>query len=71
VQARLDAGQLTEEMAVHSPLRHVILHALGAEDQLERRLSFVDLEHGDCVLLCSDGLSNKVGDDNRDVDDQN
>jgi serine/threonine protein phosphatase PrpC len=62
VQAMLDAGQLTEERAAHSPLRHVILHALGADDQLQPQLSFFDLERGDCVLLCSDGLSNKVGD---------
>jgi serine/threonine protein phosphatase PrpC len=61
VQALLDAGQLNEAKAAHSPLRNVILHALGADDQLEPRLSFVDLERRDCVLLCSDGLSNKVG----------
>jgi serine/threonine protein phosphatase PrpC len=37
-------------------------HELGAADHLEPQLSFVDLERGDCVLLCSDVLSNKVRD---------
>ena len=61
VQALLDAGQLTEKPA-YFPLRNIILQALGANDQLEPQLSFIDLKRGDCVLLCSDGLSNKVGD---------
>ena len=59
VQALLDAGQLTWKPA-HLPLRNIILQALGANDQLEPQLSFIDLKRGDYVLLCSDGLSNKV-----------
>lgn len=61
VQALLDAGQLTEEMASHSRFRNVILHALGVEDVIEPGLSFFSIERGDYLLLCSDGLSNKVG----------
>src|SRR5574341_1123886 len=61
VQALVDAGVLTPEEAAHSPQRNVILEALGAKDELEPDLSRVKLASGDYLLLCSDGLSNKVG----------
>jgi protein phosphatase len=61
VQALVDAGVLTPEEAAHSPQRNFILKALGAEDELEPDLSRVELASGDYLLLCSDGLSNKVG----------
>lgn len=61
VQAMLDAGQITEDMAASFPYRNVILHALGAEDEVEPDISIVTLEQGDYLLFCSDGLSNKVG----------
>jgi serine/threonine protein phosphatase PrpC len=61
VQSMLDAGQLTKEAAATFPYRNVILHALGAEDEVEPDISIVTLEQRDCLLLCSDGLSNKVG----------
>jgi protein phosphatase len=58
----IDAGMLTPEEAAHSPQRNVILKALGAEDKLEPDLSQFARARGDYLLLCSDGLSNKVGD---------
>jgi serine/threonine protein phosphatase PrpC len=61
VQAMLDAGQLTEEAARDFHFRNVILKALGAEDEVEPDISVITLVHGDYLLLCSDGLSNKVG----------
>lgn len=61
VQALLDAGVLTQEEAVHFPQRSVILHALGTEDDIEPVVSMIKLARGDHMLICSDGLSNKVG----------
>jgi serine/threonine protein phosphatase PrpC len=61
VQAMLDAGQLTEEAARDFHFRNVILKALGAEDEVEPDISVISLVRGDYLLLCSDGLSNKVG----------
>lgn len=61
MQMMLDAGQITEEKAAHFRFRNVILHALGAEDEVEPDISSVRLARGDHLLLCSDGLSNKVG----------
>ncbi len=59
-QALIDIGQLTEESAAHFPNRNIILSALGADDNIEPEISTVDMELGDYLLLCSDGLSNKV-----------
>lgn len=61
VQAMIDAGMLTPEEAAVSSHRNVILKALGAKDELEPDLSLIRLAGGDYLLLCSDGLSNKVG----------
>ena len=61
VRMALDPGQITEQKAAHFRFRNVILHALGAEDEVEPELSSVRLARGDHLLLCSDGLSNKVG----------
>lgn len=61
VQMMLAAGQITEVKAVHLRFRNKILHSLGAADDVEPDISSVPLAHGDHLLLCSDGLSNKVG----------
>jgi protein phosphatase len=60
VQALVDAGVISEQDAIQSPYRNVILHALGTEDDLDPDISAVALARGDYLLLCSDGLSNKV-----------
>jgi serine/threonine protein phosphatase PrpC len=60
VQSLIDAGVMTPEEAAHSSRRNVILKALGARDEIEPDLSRVALARGDHLLLCSDGLSNKV-----------
>ena len=56
----LDAGIITEEQAVHHPQKNVITRALGSEEHVEGDLYSVNLIPGDCLLLCSDGLSNIV-----------
>jgi PPM family protein phosphatase len=61
VQTMRDAGQITEEKVARFRFRNVILHALGAEEEVEPDISSVRLARGDHLLLCSDGLSNKVG----------
>jgi serine/threonine protein phosphatase PrpC len=61
MQALIDAGQLTEEQAEHFRFRNIILHAVGVAEDVEPDLGIVTLNRGDVLLLCSDGLSNKVG----------
>lgn len=50
-------GRLTEEEAAMHPHRSVLSRALGTEAQVRIDEFEVDLEDGDVLLLCSDGLS--------------
>ena len=50
-------GVLSEEQAQAHPGRNVIDRALGFPSAGEPEITDVDLEPGDVVLLCSDGLS--------------
>jgi protein phosphatase len=40
----------------HHPMRNVLTNVLGAREQVDVHLSERDLESGDVMLLCSDGL---------------
>lgn len=53
-------GQITKEDAEHHPRKNVLLRALGTEEKVEMDVKTIMFEEGDCLLLCSDGLSNKV-----------
>lgn len=53
-------GQITKEDAEHHPRKNVLLRALGTEEKVEMDIKTIMFEEGDCLLLCSDGLSNKV-----------
>jgi protein phosphatase len=59
-QALVDAGKLTEEEAANSRQRHVVLQALGTQDELEPEISALELKLNDYLLLCSDYLANKI-----------
>ncbi len=60
VESMLAAGALTEEEAAHSPYRNVILQAVGRKKSVEVALDALDVRDGDMLLLCTDGLSEKV-----------
>ncbi|WML43657.1 Stp1/IreP family PP2C-type Ser/Thr phosphatase [Neobacillus sp. PS3-40] len=53
-------GQISREDAEHHPRKNVLLRALGTEENVEMDIKTIMFEDGDCLLLCSDGLSNKV-----------
>ncbi len=55
------SGAMTEEQARATPFRHVLLQAIGTKETVEIALDGIDLVPGDMLLLCSDGLSGKVG----------
>ncbi len=57
------SGRLTEDEAAVHPHRSVITRALGTEPDVEVDTSTVDVAAGDLILLCSDGLSAMVRDD--------
>jgi serine/threonine protein phosphatase PrpC len=60
VQTLVRAGRLTEEEARVSEYRNVITRALGAAPEVEADIQQHPTEAGDVYLLCSDGLSNLV-----------
>jgi serine/threonine protein phosphatase PrpC len=60
VQSLVASGTLTAAEAENSPFRNVILQALGREKSVEVALDALDLEAGDTLILCTDGLSEKV-----------
>ncbi|EIT85038.1 protein serine/threonine phosphatase [Fictibacillus macauensis ZFHKF-1] len=54
------SGQLTEDEAENHPRKNVILRALGTEMDIDVDIESISWGEGDHILLCSDGLSNKV-----------
>jgi serine/threonine protein phosphatase PrpC len=60
VQLLVDAGALTLEQAATAPLRNVIVQAMGLKPDVTVALGRLELRQRDCLLLCSDGLSNAV-----------
>jgi PPM family protein phosphatase len=56
----VEDGLLTEEEAERLPARHIILQALGSEEDLDVEHDSVSLEDGDKLLLCTDGLTGLV-----------
>ncbi len=63
VQEMVDNGEITEEEARIHPRRNVITRALGVLDTIEIDFSVHTLGEGDAVLLCSDGLTNFLEDE--------
>lgn len=60
VQQLVDVGQISEEEAETHMFRNVILQALGAQTELTPATARIQLRQGDLLLLCSDGLSGKL-----------
>jgi protein phosphatase len=59
----VESGELTAEEARTFEHGHVILQALGVVDDVCVPISVVPLRRGDLVLLCSDGMSGPLADD--------
>lgn len=63
VQTLIDEGRITEDDARTHPHRNLILKALDGVHENEPDLFPVDLEEGDRLFLCSDGVSGSLTDD--------
>lgn len=59
----IEAGQLTPEEARVHPNRSVITRALGSDPQLQPDIYEINVETGDRLLVCSDGLSTMLRDE--------
>ncbi|MCU0238958.1 MAG: protein phosphatase 2C domain-containing protein [Pyrinomonadaceae bacterium] len=60
VQQLIDSGQIQPEEAESHTFKNVILQALGAQSEIYPVASRLIPKRGDVLLVCSDGLSNKI-----------
>ena len=60
VQVMVDRGELTPELARTYPGKNFITRAIGTETMVECDLYHLEVRKGDYLLLCSDGLSNTM-----------
>ena len=56
-------GQIPKEAAEHHPQKHVLLRAVGTEPDVLIDIITVPFKKNDYLLLCSDGLTNEVPDE--------
>lgn len=63
LQEQIDSGMITEEMARLSQNKNLVTRALGIDPEVEPEIHTYEVEAGDVYLLCSDGLSDMVEDD--------
>ena len=57
------SGQITAEAAEHHPQRSIITRVVGVEPDVEVDTYTVPAREGDVFLLCSDGLTGMISDD--------
>ena len=62
VQMMVDRGELTPERARTYPGKNFITRAIGTEPVVDCDLFHRNVDRGDYLLLCSDGLSNMMDD---------
>ena len=62
VQMMVERGELTPERARTYPGKNFITRAIGTEPMVECDLFHLEVAKGDFLLLCSDGLSNMMDD---------
>lgn len=63
IEEAVSQGWVSREDAAVHPNRHMLLRAVGAEPNVEPEVRAEEAQVGDVYLLCSDGLTNHVGDE--------
>jgi protein phosphatase len=58
----INSGTLSKDEALVHPDRNMITRALGATPQAESDFYHFELQKGDRILLCTDGLTGMVSD---------
>lgn len=57
------AGQISETEADHHPRKHMLTKAVGTNPAVSSDVFEISWQKGDKLLICTDGLSNKVSDE--------
>lgn len=63
VEAMIESGELDKVTAKSHPNKNIITRAIGASTKVRADYFEVDLKTEDSILLCSDGLSNMLDDE--------
>jgi len=63
VEMFVEEGKISAEEAKRHPDKNIITKAVGTERELDADFYNPDMKNGDRILLCSDGLSNFLTDD--------
>lgn len=63
VEEMVRAGKLRRDQAANHPKKNIITRAVGEDTDVQPDFFDVALNTGDIILLCSDGLSNMVSDE--------
>ncbi|HTW46357.1 MAG TPA: Stp1/IreP family PP2C-type Ser/Thr phosphatase [Acidobacteriaceae bacterium] len=63
VDEQLRLGTMTREEAERSPFRSVITRAIGTQQTVTEDMQEIETQPGDVFLLCSDGLTREVDED--------
>jgi protein phosphatase len=63
VQAMVKTGELDRDEAKVHPNKNIITRALGTNETAQPDYFEVELDEGDIVLMCSDGLTNMLNDE--------
>ncbi len=63
VERLVDTGQITREEARNHPQRNVIYRTIGDKEKVEVETRFDNMNRGDRLLLCSDGLNGMLEDE--------
>ena len=62
VEEMVSMGEINREQARNHEKKNIITRAIGGYDTVEAEMFSVDLKPNDCILMCTDGLSNMVED---------
>src|SRR6266850_2069388 len=62
VEEEVRAGRMTPEQAANHPSKNVISRALGAEESVEADMKTIEIDEGNSFLLCTDGITRHIPD---------
>lgn len=63
LQEQIDSGMITKEQARHSQNKNLVTRAVGIDPEVDTEVHTYPVQPGDLFLLCSDGLSDMVTDE--------
>jgi len=63
LQEQIDAGLITAEQAAYSMHKNLVTRAVGVDELVDLEIHDYPVEPGDLLLMCSDGLSDMLSDE--------